>query len=93
MTRADIQAGIAAELRRIAPEADLAAVDPAADLREALELDSMDFLNLLIALDRRFGVAVPEVDYPQVATLAGLIGYLAARSAAPAASSPGDARP
>jgi acyl carrier protein len=82
VTAAEIQAGIAAELRRIAPEADLAAVDPSADLRESLELDSMDFLNLLIALDRRFGVAVPEADYPVVSTLAGLVGYLAARARA-----------
>lgn len=80
MTPDDITAGIAAELARIAPEADLAGVDPAADLREALELDSMDFLNLLIALHRRFGVAIPEPDYPKVATFAGLVEYLAARA-------------
>jgi acyl carrier protein len=79
MKPAEIIEGIAAELRRIAPEADLAGVDPAADLREALELDSMDFLNLLIALDRQFRVAIPEADYPRVATLAGLVDYLAAR--------------
>lgn len=80
MTSAEITQGIAAELARIAPEADLAGVDPSADLRDAMELDSMDFLNLLIALDRRFGIAIPEGDYPKVATLAGLVAYLAARS-------------
>lgn len=80
MTPADITETIAAELRRIAPEANLAGVDRSADLREALELDSMDFLNLLIALDRRLAIAIPEADYPKVATLAGLVDYLAARS-------------
>ena len=79
MNRDEIQDGIAAELRRIAPEADLAGVDPSEDLREALELDSMDFLNLLIALERRTGISVPERDYATVATLAGLTDYLAAR--------------
>ena len=79
MTPETIRDTIAAELGRIAPEADLADVDPSADLREALDLDSMDVLNLFIALDRRLHIAIPEADYPKVATLAGLIDYVAAR--------------
>jgi acyl carrier protein len=63
----------------IAPEADLAGLDPGAELRDTLDLDSMDFLNFVIALHEATGVDVPESDYAQLGTLAGAVGYLAAR--------------
>jgi acyl carrier protein len=69
---------IARALARIAPEADLAAIDPRADLRETLDLDSMDFLNFIVGLHAETGVEVPESDYPKLATLAGCIAYLGA---------------
>lgn len=68
----------------IAPEAALAQLDPRASLREQLDLDSFDFLNLLIALHERLGVEIPEADYGRVDGLDALAGYLAARLAAPA---------
>jgi acyl carrier protein len=52
------------ELNNIAPEVDLSTVDPAADLREAIDIDSMDFLNLVTALHHRTGIEIPEIDYP-----------------------------
>lgn len=60
----------------IAPEADFAKVDPGRSLREQLDLDSFDFLNLLIALQERVGVDVPEADYRLVDSLDGLVDYL-----------------
>ncbi|MBP1092677.1 acyl carrier protein [Bradyrhizobium diazoefficiens] len=48
------------ELNNIAPEVDLATVDPAADLREAIDIDSMDFLNFVTALHHRTGIDIPE---------------------------------
>lgn len=71
---------IARLLREIAPEADLDTLEPAADLREALDLDSMDFLNLMIGIHDATGIDVPEHDYPQLVTLAGCVSYLRARS-------------
>lgn len=68
----------------IAPEADLAHLDPRASLREQLDLDSFDFLNLLIALHERLGVEVPEADYGKVDGLDALAAYLAAHLSAPA---------
>jgi len=68
------------EIARIAPDADPAAVPGDADLREELDLDSMDFLNLVAALHRRLGVEIPEADYPKLATLDGFADYLAARA-------------
>lgn len=66
-------------LAGIAPEANLTDVGPREDLRQALDLDSMDFLNFIIGLSQGSGKAIPEKDYPQLFTLEGLITYLSAR--------------
>lgn len=79
MSEIDIRKVVQEELNNIAPEVDLAAVDPAADLREATDIDSMDFLNFVTALHRRTGVDIPETDYPRVITLSGMVAYLEAK--------------
>jgi len=76
MTDEDIRTVLRDELGNIAPEADLASVDAGADLREALDIDSMDFLNFITAIHQRLGVDIPEVDYANLFTLNGAIGYL-----------------
>jgi acyl carrier protein len=71
---------LAAEvLAGIAPEADLATVREDEDLRAALDLDSMDFMNFVIGLSERTGRTIPEADTPRLYTLRGLLAYLAAR--------------
>jgi len=67
------------EINNIAPEVDLATIDPAADLREAIDIDSMDFLNLVTALHHRTGIEIPEIDYPKLVTLSGMVAYLGAK--------------
>jgi acyl carrier protein len=62
-------------LADIAPEADVAGVAGSEDIRQALDLDSMDFLNLVIGLHQRTGVEVPEADYPRLFTLDGMAAY------------------
>jgi acyl carrier protein len=79
MSEADTRKIVQEELNNIAPEVDLATVDPAADLREAIDIDSIDFLNLVTALHHRTGIEIPEVDYPKLATLSGIVTYLEAR--------------
>jgi acyl carrier protein len=81
MSEADIRAVLHEELGNIAPEIDLRNVDPAADLREALDIDSMDFLNFVTAIHRRLGVDIPELDYPKLVTLEGAVHYLQAKLA------------
>ena len=66
-------------LAGIAPEANLAEVGENEDLREALDLDSMDFLNFIIGLGQGSGVAIAESDYPRLYTLKGLVAYLSER--------------
>jgi len=79
MTRDDIKAVLIDELGRIAPETDAAGLDPDADLREELDIDSMDFLNLVAALHERLRVDIPEADYAKLATLGGAVAYLAGK--------------
>ena len=66
-------------LMTIAPEADYDSLNPDVKLQEALDIDSFDFLNMLIGLDEAVGVAVPESDYGQLISLNDLVRYIAAR--------------
>ena len=77
MNNQDLRALVADILADIAPEADLDSVGDAEDLRQTLDLDSMDFLNLVIGLHERTGRDIPEADYPELFTLAGMARYLA----------------
>lgn len=63
-------------LGRIAPEADLAALVPNIAFRDQLDIDSFDFLNLVIGLHEALGVDIPEADYPKLATLEDAIDCL-----------------
>jgi acyl carrier protein len=67
-----------AELKRIAPE--LEDVQPAKPLRDQVDLDSMDWLNFLVALNERLKIEIPEADYRKLGTLDQIVGYLAAKS-------------
>ncbi|NIA68540.1 acyl carrier protein [Pelagibius litoralis] len=68
------------ELGNIAPEWDPAEIDPQEDIRDAMDIDSMDLLNLVIALHKRLGLDIPESDYGELVTIDGAIAYLAAKS-------------
>lgn len=82
MNDADILAVIRDELARLAPEIAFETLDPVLDLREQVDLDSMDFLNLLTALHQRLGVDIPDADAAKLASLQSLVAYLARKGAA-----------
>lgn len=67
-------------VRRIVPDADLDALDPDADLRAALELDSLDFLGLVELLTQSSGVRIDEEDYPELRSTRSAATFLAARA-------------
>ena len=67
-------------LHQVAPEADLGEVEPEEVMAEALDLDSMDFLNFMIGLHERTGVEIPELDYPQLASVERCAAYLVAHT-------------
>jgi acyl carrier protein len=70
-----------AAVGRVAPGADLDAIDADADLREQLDIDSIDFLRVVQGLHEILGVDVPEADYGRLDTLARSRAYLAERLA------------
>lgn len=79
MTQAQLKDAILQALFSIAPEAEGEHIDPSASLRDQLDIDSMDFLNFLVALKGAVGVEVPESDYAQVSTLDDCVAYLVKR--------------
>jgi acyl carrier protein len=68
------------ELGNVAPEWAPAEIDPQEDIREAMDIDSMDLLNLVIALHQRTGINIPEADYGKLITIDGAVAYLTAKS-------------
>lgn len=76
MTEAEIKSLVLDILGGIAPEADLTALAGDADMREELDLDSMDFMNFVVALNERSGIDIPEADYGELRTFDGTIAYL-----------------
>ena len=66
-------------LLEIAPETDLRALDPAVSFRDQFEIDSVDYLNFVLALEKKLGTRIPEVDYPKLSSLNGCVAYLTAQ--------------
>ena len=77
MTNDEIRDEVVKALKRVAPEA--SQLDPARELREQLEIDSYDFLEFVVALDKSLHVPIPESDYRRLSTLDACVDYLAAR--------------
>ena len=69
-------------LAEVAPDADLAALAPEDDLRETLDLDSMDMFNVVAAIAEESGVEIPDRDIGRLTTLDGAVAYLAGAPAA-----------
>jgi acyl carrier protein len=76
MNIAEVRAGVLAELKRIAPEVEAGELAPAKPLRDQVDLDSMDWLNFIVALHERFKVEIPESDYARLGTLEQTVAYL-----------------
>lgn len=79
MTEKILREAVLAALTSVAPEVDAAAIRPGVSFRDQFDLDSVDFLNFVLALHERLGVDIPEADYPKLYTLDGAVTYLAAR--------------
>jgi acyl carrier protein len=79
MTRETLREEVIKALTSVAPEVDPRTLQPDAAFRQEFDLDSMDFLNFVIAIHARLSVDVPETDYAKLATLNGAVEYLANR--------------
>jgi acyl carrier protein len=79
MTDAEIREEVLGILSDIAPDEDLSGIEAEKPFREQLELDSMDFLDIVMELRKRHKIQVPEVDYKHLASLASTAAYLEPR--------------
>lgn len=79
MTEAEIRQSVHQALSNVAPEVDLAAIDPGKDLRDQIDIDSVDFLNFVIGIHKKLGVEIPDADVPKLATLNSCVAYLLSR--------------
>ena len=77
MTDDEIRVRVIKTLSGIVPELEPNTLKPAVSLRDQLDIDSMDFLNFLIALHQEFGVDVPESDAAKLATVDACVAYVA----------------
>ncbi len=76
MTKEECKQVVLDIIAEIAPDEDLSNISPDVRLRDQLDLDSMDFLDIVMELRKQYGIEVPEEDYPQLASLDSCAEYL-----------------
>jgi acyl carrier protein len=76
MTRENVIQIVIDIITEIAPDEDISNLETGKSLREQVELDSMDFLDIVMELRKKHGIEVPEADYPQLASLDSCADYL-----------------
>jgi acetyltransferase len=81
MTAAELRDAVLATIGAVAPEADIHGLRHDQPLREQIDLDSIDWLNVVAGLCERLGVEIPEADYGRLATVDSIVAYLAAGAA------------
>lgn len=84
MKRSEIEDTVRKALTNVAPEVDLGNIDPDKSFRDQFDFDSMDYLALMMDLDKQLGIHISEVDYPRLSSLAGCVQYLEDKLKAPA---------
>jgi acyl carrier protein len=82
MDQKEIRSGVVASIKSVAPEVETAELADDRPLREQVDLDSMDWLNVIVGFHERFKVDIPEADYARLVTLKDIVTYLAAKLAA-----------
>ena len=81
MTETEIKTVVLDALSNIAPEVDVNAIDPAKDLRDQIDIDSVDFLNFVIGLHKQLNIEIPDADVAKLTSLNGCVNYLLAKTA------------
>lgn len=80
MTDGEIRGVVREALSNVAPEVDFNAIDPAKDLRDQIDIDSVDFLNFVIGLHKALNIEIPDADVAKLTTLNGCVNYLLAKT-------------
>ena len=76
MTENEIRQIVKRALNNIAPEVDLNAIDPRQDLRDQIDIDSVDFLNFIIGLHKELNVEIPDADVAKLVKMDDCVNYL-----------------
>ena len=76
MTQDEVLLAVKDIIQTVAPDEDVSSLDMTTRLREQIDLDSMDFLDIVMELRKLYGLQVPEEDYKELATLEGCVRYL-----------------
>ena len=76
MNETEIRTRVIAIIKSVAPEVEEGELRADRPLRDQIDLDSMDWLNVLVALHEKLQVDIPEADYGKLVTLDNLVGYL-----------------
>lgn len=88
MNCTELRAIIVEEIGNLAPETDAASLGDGEDLREAIDLDSMDIFNLVVAVSQRLKIDIPDADAGNLVTLGGGTAYLEQRLSPPRLTKP-----
>ena len=76
MTGEEVVIAIKDIIQTVAPDEDVSSLDASERLRDQIDLDSMDFLDIVMELRKLYGVQVPEEDYKELATIDGCVAFL-----------------
>jgi len=76
MKAEEIRSMILKVIQEILPDEDVSNLKPDVRIRDQIEMDSMDFLDMIMELRKRYGISVPEDDYMELSTLDGSVAYL-----------------
>jgi acyl carrier protein len=76
MTESEIERVVREALCNVAPEVDIDTIDPAKELRDQIDIDSVDFLNFVIGLHKQLNIEIPDADVVKLTTLKGCVSYL-----------------
>lgn len=69
---------VLASLIEVAPEISPNEINPSINFRDQFEIDSIDYLNFILTLEKKLNIKIPELDYPKLSSQAGCISYLSA---------------
>jgi len=76
MNKAEIEKTVRETLAEVAPEVDADSIDPDQSFRDQFDFDSMNYLALMMGLDKKLGIHISEIDYPRLSSLSGCVQYL-----------------
>jgi acyl carrier protein len=82
MKNEEIKSKVLGLLATVVPELEPAELAPDKSIRDQLDIDSVDFLNLVVGLSKTFGIEIPETDYRHIYTVDSCVAYIAAHAKA-----------